>query len=884
MQNLYIIDAAGYLYRAYFAIRNMTNDKGESTNALFGFVRSILKLFKDFNPDHCIAVFDGPKNCAKRVAIYPEYKAHRQAMPPDLLHQIEWGKKFCTLFGIPFLSIPEVEADDTIGSIAKWASPLGATAFLCTSDKDLCQLVNDHIFLLDTYKENLRIGAKEVEEKFGVPPALIVDYLSLIGDSSDNVPGIPGIGPKSAAELLKQFGTLDAILQNIENIPGKKKQDLFVQYGEQALLSRRLVTLDIDVEFPRDVAFFAVKPIEKEHLKQFYSEMKFNSLIRELEQQSSEKSHLPPADVAYHLVDDEKALTELIAFLSTQKEICIDTETTALDPMQAELVGVGLGVKPQEAWYIPFNGNLDNEKVLNALRPLLADEAIGFYGHNLKYDYHVLQNAGIPIARIVFDTILGSYLLNTHSRRHSIDELALENFGFVKTATTDLIGKGKNQISMKDVPVESVSNYCCEDVDYTIRLKELFVPELEKRGLMPLYGSLELPLLKVLSQMEQAGIFLDVACLEKFGIELTRDLKRYSDEIFLLAGEEFNLNSPKQIGEVLFDRLGIPAPKGTSTNAEVLDLLKWTYPIAGKIQEYRGLEKLRSTYVEVLPSQVNPKTGRIHCTFNQSVAATGRLSCQDPNLQNIPVRSEFGLRIREAFRPKKSDWSYVAADYSQIELRLLAHLSEDPVLLSAFLQNEDIHQHTASVVFHVPLESVTKEQRARAKAVNFGIIYGQGAYGLSQSIGITQKEAAQFIDMYFKQYPKVRAFLEGCKDRARLTGKAVTLTGRERTIPEINSKNVQIRNAAERLAVNTPFQGSAADLIKLAMLQIQEEIAKRKLTGFMILQIHDELIFEVPDSEIEAFKSLVKEKMEQVIPLKVPLTVHIAVGKNWKEC
>lgn len=878
-QKLFLIDASGLIYRSYFAIRNMTNDQGESTNALFGFVRSTLKLIEELKPDLLVSVFDGPKNAAKRLEIYPQYKAHRQAMPPDLLYQIEWAKEFCALYGISTLSVPGVEADDTIGSIAVWAAEKGQDVIICSTDKDLCQLVNDKIVLLDIYKENLIINREKVIEKFGVPPEKVVDFLSLTGDSSDNVPGVPGIGPKSAADLLNQFGSLDALLSKIEEIPGKKKQELFSKHSEDALLSRRLVTLDLSVEYPKEESFFHIKPADIEPLKAFYQKMRFNSLLKEVGP-SAPKS----TPTHYHLVDDPQELQQLIELLDQHKELCIDTETTAIDPMRAELVGIGLGVKEDEAWYIPLNGHLGKEAVIQALKPLLASSKHSFYGHNIKYDLHVLNRHGLPIKNVGFDTIIASYLLNTHSRRHSLDELSLENFSFVKTPTTELIGKGRDQITMKEVPIQQVSNYCCEDIDYTCRLKTLFEKQIAERGFTALFHDLEMPLLLILEKMEEKGIFLDAPVLETFGKELKVSLEKLSHDIYALAGETFNLNSPKQIGDILFTKLGIPAPKGQSTNAEVLETLKWEHPIAGKIQEYRQLEKLRSTYVETLPEQINPETGRIHCTFNQSATTTGRLSSQDPNLQNIPVRSDVGLRIREAFRPEKKGWVYLSADYSQIELRLLAHMSGDPALIQAFIDGEDIHQHTASVVFHVPMDQVTKEMRSRAKAVNFGIIYGQGAYGLSQAIGISQKEAALFIDTYFKKYPSVKAFLEGCKDRARVTGKAVTLTGRERILPEINSKNVQIRNAAERLAVNTPFQGTAADLIKMAMLKIDSELAKSHLKGYMILQIHDELIFELPEEEVESMTRLVQESMEKVIPLKVPLTVHLSVGKNWKEC
>lgn len=865
MKNLYIIDASGVIYRAYFAIRGMTNDEGKSTNALYGFIRSLLKLFKEVNPEHCVAVFDGPHNSKSREAIYPAYKGHRASMPPDLIYQMGWAREFCNLYGISMLDVEGVEADDTMAAVAVWAASKGAHSYLCSSDKDLYQLVNDQVSILDMYKENLVLGPKEVEEKFGVPPTLIADYLALLGDSSDNVPGVPGIGAKSAVDLLKEFGSLDAVLENVDKISAKKRQEALKNHREDALLSKKLVSLDLNIEFPHEEAFFQLKPPFSEELKSFFASMKFFSLIKEAP--APEKT-----PCRTHVVEGD--LSDLIKLLKKQKTVAIATKTTSDDPMRAKLVGVGLGFSPEEAWYVPYNP---------ALKELFASD-IGFYGHNIKYDAHVLQNAGMPIKNIVFDTLLASFILHSHSRKHTLDHLALEHFNAVKTPLAPLLGKGKTQITLDQVPADQLAPLACEEIDYIVRLKAVLEPELEKRGLHALYYDLELPLLTTLFKMEQAGIYLDVDQLKSFGEVVNEEIRKFTAEIYADAGEEFNLNSPLQISKILFEKMGLRAPKGSSTSADVLEELAEDYPIAKKILDYRGVEKLRSTYVEALPETVNPKTHRIHCTFNQSVAATGRLSCQDPNLQNIPVRSEMGLKIRESFRPQKEGWSFIAADYSQIELRLLAHLSEDPALLEAFQSGEDIHAHTASIVFHVPLEMVTKEMRNRAKAVNFGIIYGQGAFGLSQAIGISQKEAAEFISMYFQQYPKVKAFLEGCKDYARINGKAVTITGRERLIPEILSQNIQIRNAAERLAVNTPFQGSAADLIKQAMLDIEKALETIPHEGFMILQIHDELIFEVPDNEIDLFKALIKEKMEKVMTLKVPLLVEIGVGKNWKEC
>lgn len=891
MDKIYIIDASGFIYRSYFAIRQMTNAKGESTNALFGFIRSVLKLMKDFQPTHLVAVFDGPNNAKKRLEIYSDYKAHRRQMPGDLLYQIQWAQIYCQLMGIPELMVPEVEADDTMGSVSKWAAEQGAIAYLCTSDKDMCQLVSDRIAILNVHKENLIMNSEEVEKQFGVKPSQMIDYLAMTGDASDNVPGIAGFGPKTAADLLQQFDSLDYLLEHPLEIPGKKKQEAFLQNRDNALLSRKLVTIDTEVPFEKSAEFFKWKPQPLGPLRDFYAAMSFSSLLRELESQTFQMGIEPPKaaeTLTYELIDNEDDLAILVSYLEKHKDVCVDTETTSIHPIGAELVGIGLGVEPKKAWYVPLNGVLGPDKVLTALKPLFENPAIGFYGHNVKYDYHVLANYGIRIAHVCFDTILASYLLNSHSRQHSLDQLTLELFDKVKISIQELIGKGKHQISMRDVALDKICEYCCEDVDYTVRLKQILAPQLEERQLVRLFQDIELPLLTVLAKMERHGIFVDLPYLSELGKVIGSEIHQLEEQIYDMAGEEFNLNSPKQLSQILFVKMGIKAPKktatGLSTNAEVLESLQYDYPIAGKLLEYRTLEKLRSTYVETLASEINSKTRRIHCTFNQSVAATGRLSCQDPNLQNIPVRTEIGRKIREAFKPELEGWSFLAADYSQIELRLLAHLSEDPILIEAFQRNEDIHRLTASSIFDVPVEEVTKEQRNQAKVVNFGIIYGQQAFGLSQELGIDVRTAAAFIERYFQQYKKVKEFLDSCKKFARREGKAVTYTGRERRIPEINSKNIMIRTAAERLAVNTPIQGSQADLIKTAMLRIDKRLELEKKRSFMILQIHDELIFEAPDEELESLQKLVKETMEGVIQLRVPLVVDINIGKNWKEC
>lgn len=889
MKKLFVVDAVNVLFRSYYAIGEMTNPKGESTNALFGFIRSLNKLRKDFSPDHFVAVFDGPGGKEPRKEIYSEYKSHRASMPDDLVLQLERAILFCEYAGIPYLSIPRVEADDTIGAISVWAEKKESEVYICSSDKDLCQLVSPRVFLLHVHKDNLVVDAAKVKEIFGVKPEQIVDYLAIVGDTSDNIPGLSGFGPKTAAALLEEFGTLENLLAHPEKVAGAKKQETIRSEKELALMSKKLATLNLHVDFPKNEEFFKLKKPDLEKLKAFYHEMHFLTLLRELGEEPGQESAVEKeGPVHYHLIQSEEELSALIDKLSREKEICIDTETTDVRPMFAEIVGIGLGVQPHEAWYIPTNGNIFFARVVELLKPLIENPEIGFIGHHLKYDLHVLQNVGIFLRRIAFDTLIASYLISPQSQRHNLDTLSLEKFGKVKIPIEALIGKGKKQISMASVPLQEISSYCCEDVDFTLRLKKLFQKELEKTGVKELFEKMEIPLIPVLARMERNGIFVDRKILEKMSHELKAKIEKLQEEIFALAGETFNLSSPKQLSHILFEKMGIKPPKktatGYSTSADVLESLQAEVPFVKMVLEFRQLEKLRSTYADALPEQINPRTGRIHCTFSQSTAATGRLASQDPNLQNIPIRTPEGKKIREAFRPQHAHFSFLSADYSQIELRLLAHLSEDPTLMKAFIEGDDVHTYTASLVFGVSMDQVTQEMRYRAKAVNFGIIYGQQAFGLSETLDIPYDEAKTFIATYFARYPRVKEYLEFCKESVRKTGRAVTMTGRQRPIPEISSNNPMIRAAAERLAVNTPLQGSQADLIKIAMIQIDALLQQKREWGMMILQIHDALLFETPDNQTDNLSQAVKTLMEGVFKLKVPLVVDISIGRNWGEC
>ena len=905
MKEIYLIDAAAYLFRSYHAIYHMTNDKGESTNALFGFIRSVQNIIKDFKPKHLAAVFDGPDNKRSRTEVYEKYKAHRTGMPEDLFPQMDWAMQFCDMMGIPQIELDGVEADDTIGAIAKWAEKSGTKVFLCSNDKDLAQLVSDKIVMVNTYKDNLIMNPKGVKERYGVEPRQIADYLALMGDASDNIPGVPGIGKKTAADLLTKYESVDSMLKDPEQIVNEKQRARILDNKEQLLISQKLAVLYTDLKIPTTTKFYEMGTPDHQKLSELYRNMRFFTLLKELGLKAeTQLSLLPDENIPeekvstagvksapkgkYHTVDDRESLEKLVEKLGQQKELCIDTETTSVRPMEAQLVGIGLGFKAGEAWYIPLNGKL-GAQALEILRPLLENPKIDFFGHNIKYDLHVLQNSGIEITSLGFDTLIASYLLNPQHSRHGLDRVVLEHFNVIKTPISKLLGTGKKQKSMTDIEIDTVADYCCEDVEYTCKLKNLFEKSLTKQGLEKLFYDIELPLIWVLLRMERAGIYVDPEKLSEKSKMLKKTLEVLTTSIYKHAGKEFNINSPKQLSDILFTQMklrtiGRKKATGYSTGAAVLEALRDEHPIIEEIIDYRTIEKLRSTYVDSLPTQINKETHRIHCSFNQSVTATGRLSCTDPNLQNIPIRTEEGKKVREAFMCQKKGWRFLSADYSQVELRILAHLTGDKMLIDAFKNGHDIHKACASSIFEVPLENVTKEMRRRAKAVNFGIIYGQQAYGLSSSLGIDFHDAEKFIATYFERHPKVKAFIEECQQSAIKTGMSKTLLGRIRPIPEIKSKNPHLRSAGLRFAVNTPIQGMQSDIIKIAMIEIDKELKQKPEWGSMILQIHDELLFETPEEHLPKLKKLVSQKMEGAYSLKVPLTVDLSVGRNWGEC
>lgn len=882
MQTIYLIDAFNILFRSYYAISSMSNKEGFPTGALFGFIRSLEKFMEDFSPEHLCVVFDGPNNKQKRLEIYEEYKKNRAAMPEDLYLQLGKVLNYCRFRGLPVLQEEGVEADDVIGSITLWAKEQGSNVFVISSDKDLCQLIDDKTKLLHLHKGNKVIGYEDVVQLFGVKPEQIVDYLAIAGDSADNIPGIPGFGPKTSATLLNEFGSIDNLLISIDQVSKPKWREKITEHKETLLMSQQLASLHLDAPFPHEESFFTPLAIDYEALTKLYKTMNFSSLLKKLTGESAQ-AQAPAKTVAYHLVDDERALAALMEELQSATHIAFDTETTGLNTMECAVVGVGLGIKACEAYYIPLNGQLGKEKVLACLKPLFASQDKTFIAHNLKFDMHALANMGLSIKGSLFDTMIAAHLVEGTTNQLGLDALTLTHFQVVKTPITDLIGTGKKQLSMFDVPIEKVSPYCCSDVDFTFRLMEHFTPELTSKELTKPFYELEMPLLKVLCDMERAGVLVDSGKFASMSQVFTKTLAKLETVIFEATGSSFNIKSPKQLGEVLFDKMGLPTPGGKkTTKADVLEKLKQDYPFIKDILHYRAIEKLRSTYVDALPQMINANTGRIHCTFSQVGTATGRLACHHPNLQNIPTRSHEGKKIREAFIPQPGHL-LLAADYSQIELRLLAHFCEDPTLIEAFKSGQDIHTLTASKVFHVPLEEVTSDMRGAAKTVNFGILYGQSAFGLASLLDISTAEARAFIKQYFASYPKIKDYLEKSKQLARETEVVTTLFGRKRPLKEINSTNGMVRSAAERLAINTPIQGSQADIIKKAMISIQEKI-KKSFNSFMILQIHDELIFEVAEEEVESLSAMVKQEMEGVVSLSVPLPVNILVGKNWKEC
>lgn len=871
----YLLDAANILFRAYYAIGPMSNKEGTPTGALFGFIRTVLKLLETLKPDYIACVFDGHNNKKQRQEIYEHYKAHRKKMPEDLIVQLEQAIEFCKLKGLCVYNIEGVEADDTIGSIASWAANQGLDVFICSSDKDLCQLVSESIKVVHLHKQNLVVDSDKVLEIYGVAPSQIVDLLALMGDTSDNIPGVEGVGPKTACEWIKTYGSIQGLYGNLDKLPEKKKT-LLESSRDVVMMSQKLAQIITDVPFDHALSSFKIAPEHTEALKQLYQSMQFYSLLKGM---TSQDLTTPTVQLILTLDELDKVIEkQLAARLHILHPI---GELNSV--LTRQLVGLCLGTEHEHIAYIPFNQSLKQDEIVSKLQAL---KHLKWIGHNLKQALHLMNPLGFAPC-LEFDTMIASYLIAPNQTNYSLDVLAVEYLG-LQTAPHPS-GKGKNLKPLNSLESLELASFAAQEVSIIYQLKELFEKKLKEFHLDKVYYDIELPLVPVLARMETWGIYVDQNDLKHLQSKFKTLAQHLEQSIFAQAGQSFNISSPKQLSHILFEVLHIKPLKktqtGFSTSAEVLEALQDQVPFVKQVLEHRSYEKLRTTYTESLLDQINPHDRRIHCTFNQTVAATGRLSAQDPNLQNIPVKTQEGRLIRSSFKPQLPGYSFLSLDYSQIELRLLAHLSEDPILIEAFRDNQDIHTRTASEVFGVSLDKVTSEMRQKAKAVNFGILYGQQAFGLSQGLDLSFTEAKEFIEKYFKTYKRVKEYLESQKELVRASGYSVTLTGRRRPIADINAKNPMIRQAAERLATNTPLQGTAADLIKMAMIGIDHQLYKQPTPlGLMLLQIHDELLFEVKDESIQELAALAKKEMEGVFKLKVPLIVTISVGKNWGEC
>jgi len=893
-----LVDGSSYLFRAYHALPPLTNSSGQPTGAIVGVINMLKKLVDEYHPDYMAVVFDAPGKTF-RDDLYSEYKAHRPPAPEDLKAQIEPLHNIIRAMGLPLLLIEGVEADDVIGTLADQASKLGMNTLVSTGDKDMAQLVDEHITLINTMS-GTTMDRQGVFDKFDVWPEQIIDYLALMGDTVDNIPGVHKCGPKTAAKWLAEHETLDAVMANADRVKGK-----IGEYLREALpqlpLSKELTTIKRDVSL--DVAPKDLTPTDADtdKLRELYTEIEARRLLADLEKGESggavEAVPARKSDADYETVLDEKAFDAWLNKLSSAKLIAFDTETTSLDYMQAELVGVSFSIEAGKAAYVPVSHQypgapqqLSRDDVLKKLKPLLEDEKLKKVGQNLKYDMSILARYGIELKGIAFDTMLESYVLDSTASRHNMDALAEKYLNHKTIHFEDIAGKGKKQLTFDQIDLEQAGPYASEDADITLQLHQALWPKLEpEQKLSDLLQDMEVPLLSVLSRIERNGVRIDTAMLKRQGNELGKRLHELEQQAYGIAGREFNMGSPKQIGQIFFEELELPViaktPKGAPSTAEhvLQELADQGYELPGIILEHRGLSKLKSTYVDALPKMVNPQSGRLHTSYHQAVAATGRLSSSDPNLQNIPVRTEEGRRIRKAFIPADGH-IMVAADYSQIELRIMAHLSADAGLLNAFSEGLDVHAATAAEVFGVDsIDDVTAEQRRSAKAVNFGLIYGMSAFGLAKQLDIGRAEAQGYVDLYFDRYPGVKEFMDKTREAAHEKGYVETLFGRRLYLPEINSRNGMRRQAAERTAINAPMQGTAADIIKRAMLAVDSWILNKQPCLKMLMQVHDELVFEIHQDEVESSIETIRQKMQSAAELSVPLIVDVGMGANWEE-
>jgi len=919
MNRLFLLDGYALIYRSYFAFINAPrfNSKGLNTSTMLGFVNTLDQLIKIEKPTHIAIAFD-MKGPTFRHDMFTAYKANREEMPEDIRKSIPYIREIIQAYRIPILEKEGFEADDVIGTLAKAAEEEGFQVYMVTPDKDYAQLVSKNIFMYKPKRmgnEMEILGTEQVCENFQIKnPLQVIDVLGLMGDSSDNIPGCPGIGPKTAMKLVSDFGSIDGVYQNIENLKGKQKENL-LQFEEQVRMSRVLATiiLDVPVEFEQD-KLIASEP-DYNHLRNIFLELEFRTLAERIlpsatsvvatqpafeqgtlfslgEQTRSEsvsvQEDIHSTSHHYYLIDNETLIKELVARLAQQDSFCFDTETTGLDPNSGHIVGLSFSFRSKEAYYIPLPvDQIKAHAIVQEFKTVFASENILKIGQNMKFDILFLSRYGIEVKGDYFDTMVAHYLIQPELR-HNLDYLSEIYLGYKKIATEEIIGKsGKNQLSMRQADPDQIREYACEDADITFQLKPLLDDELDKANVRKLFTDVEMPLLKVLVQMEQAGLRIDPKVLDDYAVTLREQIFELENCIIELAGEHFNISSPKQLGYILFDKLMLDSrakktkTKQYSTGEDILINLQDKHPIINKILEYRGLKKLLSTYVEALPKLINPQTGKIHSSFNQTIAATGRLSSTNPNLQNIPIRDENGREIRKAFIPSDSDHLFLSADYSQIELRIMAAVSGDNVMTEAFRNREDIHAATASKIFGIPISDVTPEMRRKAKTANFGILYGISAFGLAQRLNIPRGEAKQMIDDYFANFSMIRKYMDNQLILARKRGYVETIMGRRRYLSDINSANASVRAFAERNAINAPIQGSAADIIKVAMININKQFAEKGFHSKMILQVHDELDFDVLKTELEAVKAVVKKEMENAVHLTVPLEVEMEAAENW---
>ena len=890
VKSLVLIDGSSYLYRAFYALPGLTAPSGQPTGAIYGVLMMLHKLIKDERPNLLGIVFDAPGKTF-RHELFPEYKANRARTPEDLIIQIEPLLAAIENLGLPLIRVNGVEADDVIGTLAKEAEQRGMNTLIATSDKDFTQLVSDKITLLDTMKNRLT-DRSGVIEKFGLPPEQIIDFLTLSGDASDNIPGVPTVGPKTAVKWLQQYSSLAGVIEHAEEISGKVGEALRESIPRLNLY-QQLATIDCSLELDCTVDDLVIRESKDDELFAQFKNLGLHALIKQFS--IEEPITKIRRDTVYQGILTKKEFEALLDRLSRAEVTAIDTETTSLNYMQAEIVGISVAIVSNEAYYIPlmheYDGvpnQLDREYVLQKLKPWLEDKEAKKIGHNLKYDSHIFANHGIELNGTDFDSMLESYVLNSTATRHNLNAVAKRYLNLDTTSYEDVAGKGAKQIGFNQVSLEDAIHYAAEDADVSFQLHQTLHPKLmEINSLAKLYTDIEAPLLKVLQTIERNGVLIDESMLQKQSDQFAITLKELESKAYSLAGAEFNLNSPKQLQEILYDKLSLPilkkTPKGQPSTAEnVLQRLAEDFPIVQTILNYRTTAKLKTTYTDKLPLMVNQDTGRVHTSYHQAVTATGRLSSSDPNLQNIPIRTAEGRRIRQAFIAPKG-FQILAADYSQIELRIMAHNSQDPGLLDAFQAGLDIHQATAAEIFAVDLQSVSAEQRRSAKAINFGLIYGMSAFGLTRQLGITRGDAQEYIELYFARYPKVKEYMDAIRNQARESGFVETVFGRRLYLPDIDSRNYQRRQYAERSAINAPMQGTAADIIKKAMIDLEQRLVAESINAKIIMQVHDELVLEVEDSSVGAVSEFVTEAMGKAADLDVALKVDLGVGENWDQ-